>query len=214
MSKQSQLILWGAGGHAKVVLDAIDRSQFKIAGCVVNVEVEENQLDSIPIHYIKAPIDWFEQCVCTVFVAIGDNTVRRKCLTKLMDKRLPIPTIISKTACVSGATKIGTGSFVGHNAIVNSAVILGVGCIVNSGAIVEHDCRIGDHSHVSSGVVLGGHVHIGLGSLIGLGARVLPGVKIGDNAIIGAGSVVTKDVPSNQVYCGIPARPLRNCPPL
>ena len=209
MSEQSQLILWGAGGHAKVVLEAIDRSQFKTTGCVVDVEVVENQLDSIPIHYVEAPIDWFEQCACTVFVTIGDNNVRRNCIIKLMDRKLPIPTIISKSAYVSSTTKIGVGSFVGHHAIVNAAVTAGVGCIVNSGAIVEHDCRIGDYSHVSPGAVLGGNVHIGLGSLVGLGARVLPGVKIGDNTIIGAGSVVTKDVPSDQVYCGIPARPLR-----
>lgn len=48
--------------------------------------------------------------------------------------------------------------------------------------------------------IIGDHVFLGVNAL------VLCGVKIGDNVIIGAGSVVTKDVPSGQVWAGNPAR--------
>jgi len=38
------------------------------------------------------------------------------------------------------------------------------------------------------------------------GVTICPGVTIGENSVIGAGSVVTKDVPSNTVYAGVPAK--------
>lgn len=51
-----------------------------------------------------------------------------------------------------------------------------------------------------------GRVDVGSNVFIGARAIILPGVKIGDKVIIGAGSVVTKDVSSNSVVCGSPAR--------
>lgn len=52
-------------------------------------------------------------------------------------------------------------------------------------------------------------VKIGKNCWIGAGAVILPGVTIGDNTVIGAGSVVTKDIPSNVVAVGNPAKVLR-----
>ncbi|MDR1738419.1 MAG: acyltransferase [Candidatus Symbiothrix sp.] len=49
-------------------------------------------------------------------------------------------------------------------------------------------------------------INIGNNVYIGTNCIILPGVTIGDNVIIGAGSIVTKDIPSNTVYAGIPAR--------
>lgn len=51
-----------------------------------------------------------------------------------------------------------------------------------------------------------GTIEIGNNVFIGMRALILKGVKIGDNVVVGAGSVVTKTLPSNFVYAGIPAR--------
>jgi len=51
-----------------------------------------------------------------------------------------------------------------------------------------------------------GRVNIGNNVFIGASTIVLPNVTIGDNVIIGAGAVVTKDLPSNGVYAGNPAK--------
>lgn len=45
---------------------------------------------------------------------------------------------------------------------------------------------------------------------IGAGAIICPGVTVGENSVIGAGSVVTKDVPDNCVYAGVPAKFIKN----
>lgn len=51
-----------------------------------------------------------------------------------------------------------------------------------------------------------GRIEVGNNVHIGINATILPGVTIGDNVVIGVGSVVTKDIPSNSVAAGIPAR--------
>lgn len=51
-----------------------------------------------------------------------------------------------------------------------------------------------------------GNVKIGNNVFIGSSSTIMPGVTIGDDVIIGSGSVVTKDIPSNSVACGVPAR--------
>ena len=53
-------------------------------------------------------------------------------------------------------------------------------------------------------IIIGNNVHIGLNAVI------MPGVSIGDNVIIGVGSIVTKDVPSNVVVAGVPARVIKS----
>ena len=51
-----------------------------------------------------------------------------------------------------------------------------------------------------------GRVNIGNNVFIGAESVVLPNVTIGDNVVIGANSTVTKDIPSNSVYAGNPAK--------
>ena len=54
--------------------------------------------------------------------------------------------------------------------------------------------------------VIYGKITIGKNCFIGCRTTILPNVKIGDNTIIGAGSIVTKDIPSNSVACGVPCK--------
>jgi acetyltransferase EpsM len=81
--------------------------------------------------------------------------------------------------------------------------------IVNSAAVVEHDVLLGEFSHVSPNATLAGGARVGPMAQIGAGATVLPGKSIGARSIVGAGSVVTKDVSSDCVVAGVPAREIQ-----
>ncbi len=75
--------------------------------------------------------------------------------------------------------------------------------------------HIGEESFIASGAVILAHdfskptkadTHIGKRCFIGVNAIIMCGVIIGDNVIVGSGSVVTKDVPSNCIVAGNPAK--------
>jgi len=68
----------------------------------------------------------------------------------------------------------------------------------------DEDKRIMDSELVVKRTTIGANV------FIGIGAKIMPGVTIGDRAVIGANAVVTKDVPPNQVWAGVPARYIRD----
>jgi serine acetyltransferase len=72
-----------------------------------------------------------------------------------------------------------------------------------------HDSVVGDDCEICAGVVLCGHVVIGNNVRVGGNTWIKPRVTIGDGAIIGGGSVVTKDVPAHEVWCGNPAKFLK-----
>ena len=133
-----------------------------------------------------------------------------------------------------GNVQIGEHSILQDNiyirAGVNGRVILGKGCMVNSFCrfFGHGGIEIGEHTQIGPGVTLTttGHNYlendmseefakITLGKRVWLGANVtiLPGVTIGDNTVIGAGSVVTKNLPSDCVAVGVPARVVKTIKP-
>ena len=87
------------------------------------------------------------------------------------------------------------GIYIGDNTLIGHNVVL---------ATINHD-----PDPANRGTNLPRSIRIGNNVWIGANATVLPGVTIGDNAIIAAGSVVTKDVATNIVVAGVPAKPIR-----
>ncbi|MBD5195406.1 MAG: acyltransferase [Bacteroides sp.] len=78
--------------------------------------------------------------------------------------------------------------------------------------------HIGKESFIASGAIILSHdfsrnihadTYIGTQCFIGVNAVVMCGVRIGDNCVIGAGAIVTKDIPSNCMVVGNPARIIR-----
>ncbi|WP_277870604.1 acyltransferase [Microbacterium telephonicum] len=53
-------------------------------------------------------------------------------------------------------------------------------------------------------------IRVGDRVFIGVGAMIMPGVEIGDDVVVGAGSIVTRNIPSNEVWAGVPARRLKS----
>jgi sugar O-acyltransferase (sialic acid O-acetyltransferase NeuD family) len=200
-----QLVILGAGGHAKVVLDAV-RLVWPDA-CIEVRDDDPNKRGCQLLGFtVIVPIGELVTLPADNHVAIGDNEVRKRVAQGLLACGKRLRTVTHPRATVSSAASVGDGVFLAAAAIVAPDAEIGAGVIVNHGAVVDHDCRVGAWTHVAPRAVLGGGVTVGEGCLIGGGAVVLPGVRIGNEATIGAGAVVARNVPPGTIVVGVPAR--------
>ena len=161
-----ETILIGAGGHGKVVLDAVLsnlNTNIKIIGFLDDGEIKEivgiKKLGNIK-DYIKYKDKKFH-------IAIGNNVFRERLSKEIGENNLV--TIIHKTAYVSSMSNVGNGSYIGAMSVINPQCKIGKGCIVNTGTIVEHDCYIGDYSHLSYRVLVGSESKISSSTMINMG---------------------------------------------
>jgi len=200
----NQLFLIGAGGHAKVVLDAWQQTESTNIFVWDDDLAREGQLClGFPI---KSPIS-LDTLPAQGHVAIGANGVRRQLATAVLDSGRTLQTIVHPASSIARHSVVADGAFVAANALVGPDAHVGCGTIINHGAIVDHDCCVGVFSHIAPNATLGGGVIIGDECLIGAGAIILPGLKIADGTIIGAGAVVTNNVVNKgKTLKGVPAR--------
>jgi sugar O-acyltransferase (sialic acid O-acetyltransferase NeuD family) len=212
MSADGNIFVFGASGHAKVVLDILERqARGKVtllvdddpasAGREVLGYKVAGGRDELKKHGAKAGL---------VIVAIGANPARRAVAAWLAAQGFEFASALHPAAQIARAVRIGSGSAVMAGTAINPDTEIGRHCIVNTGASVDHDCWLGEGVHVAPGARLCGGVSVGAGAFIGAGAVVVPGRRIGADAIIAAGAVVLKDVPERAVVGGNPARPLND----
>ena len=209
-----QILLIGAGGHARMCVEALlDMGDVTIIGAISRDGSAVAGLGIFPV-WPESELQKITESgrVDALCVAIGDNGARRRFGNNVTQSGQSLTQAISASAVVSRTAVLGAGVQLIAGAVVNAATTLGVGVIVNTNASVDHDCTIGDYVHVAPGAVLGGGVTVGDGALIGLGSRVLPGVTIGAGAIVGGGAVVVRDVEAGATVVGIPARPIERPP--
>lgn len=193
------MYLYGASGHAKVIIDMMNASGIKI-DAMFDDDKDINELMSIPVHH-----HWNGEV--PVVVSIGNNETRKQIAEKL---NCEFATIIHPSSIISPNVLIDHGTVVMQGSIIQSGARIGKHCIINTGASIDHECIIEDYAHISPQATLCGNVHIGEGAWIGAGAVVIPGVKIGKWSTIGAGSVVVSDIQDGAVAYGNPCR-IRSC---
>ncbi|WP_410208619.1 hypothetical protein [Fusobacterium sp.] len=174
MNKE-RLIIIGAGGHARVVIDTVLSSmaeKYEILGFLDDGNIEE-------IYGIKkigniSDIIKFKE---TFFhIALGNNSIREELVTKIGEEKFAM--IIHKTAYVSSKASLGYGTYIGAMCVINANVEIGKGCIINTGTIIEHDSIIGDFVHLSYRVLVGSNCHISSMQQIEMGEILQRNVKL------------------------------------
>jgi sugar O-acyltransferase (sialic acid O-acetyltransferase NeuD family) len=196
------MLLYGAGGHAKVIIDCLLSQQEQVSG-IFDDDESIHHLMGIEVHNYYSEIVHTED---EIILAIGDNQTRKKLAGKISHSP---GTVAHASAVISERATIGDGTVVFQHAVVQSGSAIGGHVIINTSASVDHDCAIGDFVHIAPGAILCGNVSVGEGTLIGAGTVIIPGINIGKWATIGAGSVITKDVPDNAMVVGNPSRVVR-----
>lgn len=208
MSKE--VVIIGAGGHAKVIADIIQKSGDIVYGFLDDKLKEGTNICNR--QELKVIGDFNKRFTLPVthknlefIVAIGDNN-RRKEIVKNNVPNIKYYTAIHPSANIGIDVTIGEGTVIMANATINSSAFIGKHCIINTGAIVEHDNVLEDYVHVSPNATLCGTVKIGEATHIGAGATVKNNTNVVGNSIIGAGAVVVKNIDKNGIYMGVPAK--------
>ena len=194
-----KIVLLGFGGHAKSVIDCIERQgQYEIVGFLDKKERKNIRYRGYSVIGEDDDLDrLYKQNIKNAFVAIGflgRSTIREQLYERLKKAGFHLPNIIDPSAVLANGVLLGEGNFVGKFAMLNADTKIGNMCIINSGARIEHECKVGDFSHVSVNTVLCGQVTVGTRTFVGAGATLLQGIIVGDSSIIAAGVTVRKDV--------------------
>jgi UDP-perosamine 4-acetyltransferase len=208
VSPKPKIIVLGAGGHARVLVDALRQIGVEFLGATVADETDEGPggipilgTDDVILNYPPEAV-----LLANGIGSIGDPSVRRDQFDHFSTKGYRFATVVHPKATLADDVQLGEGCVVMAGAIIQTGSRIGDNTIINTGAIVDHDGHIGSHVHLAPGAVLSGGVSIGHGVHVGTGATVIQAITIGANAIVGAGAVVVKDVRPGAVVLGVPAR--------
>lgn len=201
------LVVIGAGGHSKVVMDIVSASGEYGVMAILDDRFNEAFIEDGMTY---APISYSNQLILDrnpfFIIGIGDNVVRQRIAEELISLSANFATLIHPSAIISSSVHIGKGTVVMPNSVVNANTIIGSQVIINSSSVIEHDNVIEDFAHISPGAILTGNVQVGTGTQIGASATVIPGKKLGNWSIIGAGSTIITDIPDHVTAVGTPAK--------
>jgi UDP-perosamine 4-acetyltransferase len=207
---QRQVIIVGAGGHARVCADAAASVGAAVLGFCAHAPAVGTLVNGIPV--LARDFGGLKQSRplrgLWVVIAIGDDGVRRTLYEEAQALGCDLLPLVHPTAVISPSASLGSGTVVMPGVIVNANAVIGRYCILNTASSIDHDNRLGDGVQISPGVRSAGGVTIGDMAFIGTGAVLIPGVTIGAGAVVGAGAAVTADVAAGARVGGVPARPL------
>ncbi len=210
LTEACPLLVLGAGGHARVLIDALQQSGAVIRGILdPEVSLQGTSIMAVPVLGADERVRDFQASEIRLVNGLGsvrDTTARRRLFETMKAQGYSFATVIHPTSIVAPDVQLGEGVQVLANAVVNTAVVLQDNVIVNTAAVVEHDCQIGAHSHIAPRATLAGGVSVGQGCHIGLAASVLQNLSIGESSLVAAGAVVVRAVPAGHSARGVPAR--------
>lgn len=211
---KEQIIIVGAGGHARSVMDIlIENQEYDIVGCldpVCSVRDCVEYMEDVPIIGDDSAMEsYYHQGITNIFIALGDNALRKKVSYQAEQLGYHRINVISRYARISSRASLGSGICVMAGAVINVNCQIGDGCIINTNCSLDHDCRVGDYSHIAPGVAISGTTIVGEGVHIGTNSAVIDGITIGDWSYIGAGAAVVNNIDSHIMAYGVPAASIR-----
>jgi len=189
------MYLYGASGHAKVVIDILRANNVEVTAIMDDNQALQ-ELDGIPVVHDEIGLS-------PMIVSVGDCHVRKKIVGRL---HCQFVTAIHPSAIVACSASIDVGTVVMHGVIIQADAIIGKHCVINTKASIDHECRISDFVHIAPGCTLSGDVEVGECTWVGVGSVVKQGIRIGSNCVIGAGSVVVNDIPNGVMAYGCPCK--------
>lgn len=205
-----QAVVLGTGGHCRVILSILKTEQRHEVMAIIELgSPREGEtimgLTVMPNPNILEML--FGRRDVDVFLAIGDNDIRKHWWARVKNIGLPMPNLVSTGAQIDNSAYLGESNVICARAFVGPEAELGNNNLINTGAIVEHEVKIGHHCNVASAATIAGRSRIADSVFVGAGAVIVDGVSIASETILGAGATLIKSIyQPNGVYLGTPAK--------
>jgi sugar O-acyltransferase (sialic acid O-acetyltransferase NeuD family) len=214
MSTLPPIVVFGASGFAKTVIDVIERAgRHRIAGFI---DVQRAAGTTFCGYPVLGDDDDAARLFATLSldaaaIAIGDNW-RRHLVVERVQRAVPrvsFPALLDPTVLVARGATVGRGTIAMHGTVVGCDASVGAFVFCDYYATIGHDCTIGDFATLGSKAATAGGVAIGAFSMLGVSAAVIHGLSIGAHTVIGAGSTVVRGIGDRVVALGTPAAVVR-----
>jgi sugar O-acyltransferase (sialic acid O-acetyltransferase NeuD family) len=192
-----ELIILGAGGHAKVLLSLINELKLKILGVCAPELSQQGMMvwRGIPVLNISDDqLISFKPEQVALVNAIGNQKIRHSLFQSFKTQGYEFPTLIHPSAYLDKTACIEEGSQIMAGVMIQADVYIGKNVIINTRASIDHDCIIEDDVHIAPGAILCGSVRVKKGAFIACGAAIADGMTIGEGAIVGTGVSIVRDV--------------------
>lgn len=202
------IILLGAGGHARVVLDVLGLCGYVLAGVSAPELMRGSRWQGVEVLGADERVLRLEADQLLLVNGVGvipGQSVRRTVHDRFSEKGYRFISLVHPSAIVSTSVELAESVQVMAGAIVQPGSRIATGVVVNTGARIDHDCQIGEHAFIGPGATVCGDVRVEAGGFIGAGAVLLPGVTVERNAVVGAGAVVVRTVQAGATVMGNPA---------
>lgn len=205
------MVMLGAGGHAKVLLDLVQSLGQQVAAVCDPALASGGVTQWRGVNVIGDDQAVFglkpdECCLINGLGSFPGQHLRFLLHDKFTQQGYRFATLIHPSAVIGGGVVLGEGAQVMAGAVVQADAAIGAGAIINTGALVDHDCRVGDHCHIAPGAVVCGGVSLGQRVHVGTGAKIVQGVSVGEHSVVGAGAVVLRDIPRRHKVLGAALR--------
>ena len=201
--KRKPIIVIGAGGHAKVLIELLRVAKYKVLGLLDTNKIKGDLFCGVLVLGNDEEISNFSPSEVYLVNGIGSfpgQNARFKVAKIFRDKGYKFASVIHPSSTIASDVVIEEGVQIMAACVLQSDVQVGLDSIINTGVIIDHDCIIGKNCHLAPGVTLSGGVQIHDGVHIGTGSSVIQSKKIGADTVIAAASVVYHDVPKNVTY--------------
>ena len=203
MNNLVPVVILGAGGHGRVLLDELHRMGREVMGFTdptiepgakllgINVLGDDSYVDGLPPQSFE---------LVNGVGALPKASLRWDIARRMKVKGHQFSTVVSLLSTVAGSAKLSEGVQVMAGVVIQTSVTIGKNSVANTGCTIDHDCVIGENVWISPGVTICGNVVIGDSAYVGAGSVLIQDVTIGSHAIISAGSVIKKSLPGRDQH--------------
>ena len=207
-----ELILIGAGGHAKDVCDAARAQGRSVVGFVDDDRtLWGTEVVGLPV---LGGFEWLSGRSAVAIIAVGAPDAKQRIDARLRDAGVRIaPAVVHPAATISPRALVEDGAVILAGAIVQPDARVRRHAFVHTASSISHDVVVEPYASLHPGVQIGGEATLEEGCFIGMAAAILPRIRIGSWTTVGAGAVVIVDLPSRVTAVGVPARVIRGHDP-